>query len=172
MLNWRRKPNHDYPHFDAMFGSFTKLFELFRAFLTNECGTRIDTITRLEINYINIIPPNILWETPQDFSRVFPKLSMPEIVDFKDGPTAINLNYRYQLSPDDALSINIANGKQAQANKEVFLLDIKIQGTPSDKQLDRMEDWFKIAHQHTRTAFLAYTNPKMRSEVWKEFGDL
>ena len=43
---------------------------------------------------------------------------------------------------------------------------------PSDKQLDRMEDWFKIAHQHTRTAFLAYTNPKMRSEVWKEFGDL
>ena len=81
------------------------------------------------------------------------------------------MNYRYQLSLDDVLSINIANGKQAQTNQDVLLLDVKIQGTPADKRLDGMDAWFKTAHQYTRKAFLSFTNPKMRAEVWKESGD-
>lgn len=172
LLNWRRRPNQDYPHFDAMLEQFTALFELFRAFITNECGQEIERIERLEINYINIIPPNELWKTSIDIAAVFPKLSIPQIPAIKNVTVGASMAFRYQLSPADVLSVTITNGKRPPNSEDVFILDVKVQGTPSDKLLQSMSDWFANAHETTRTAFLAFTNPEMRKEIWNEEGDV
>ena len=171
LLNWRRKPKQEYPHFESMFATFVGMLDQYRAFISNECGSSITSTTRLELSYINIIAPNQLWKSPKDISQVFPELRTPAVPVLGDGPTGMNYNFRYQLTPDDVLSINIANGKHSQTHDDVFLLEIKMQGTPATKHIDDLESWFDTAHRNTRTAFLSFTNPRMRAEVWKESAD-
>lgn len=86
-INWRLLPelgDNAYPHYETVAKDFWQELETYKSFVQEIVGGKLDPIQRCELTYVNLIPPNELFSTPSEFTRVLPPLASLYVIQADD----------------------------------------------------------------------------------------
>lgn len=169
ILNWRHLQNNQYPHYESVEDEFWKAFEIYKTFIQDQLGAKFDVVKRCELTYINLIIKNRFFSNSAEIMKVIPAL---EGVCKAENPgrrlVGLNSMAVYQIHNNLFIDVTSKLGRRKDSSKEqVAILEIKAHGSPDDLSFDGAKDWFRKAHESTYETFLAFTDERVRRELWR-----
>jgi uncharacterized protein (TIGR04255 family) len=171
MLNWRRLPtlpNNDYPHYETVVKEFWEEFEIYKSFVQNVVGGKLDPIQRCELTYINLIPPNEIFSAAPQAVNVLPMLaSLYDLQENERELAGVNATVTYRVAPSLLIDLGIRFGRRADTRELAVGLELKAHGVPTDLSLEAARGWYDAAHDATYKLFLAATSKEMQERIWK-----
>lgn len=168
LLNWRRGPAGDYPHYEYVSEEFWKEFEAYKRFIQDPVGGNLDVIERCELTYVNLITPNEVFTAPAQLRNMLPLLASLSDVE-TDGRTLAGMNATVAYRVDSTLLIDVAVrlGKRADNQELVAVLELKAHGTPGDLSLEGARAWYDSAHGAIYQLFLDVTAKHVQQQIWR-----
>jgi uncharacterized protein (TIGR04255 family) len=167
MLNWRRREEDDYPHFEKVEAEFWAEFEKYREFIQSIGGT-LDIINRCEVSYVNVIPTNPFFTSMSDIGKVFPPVAGLARIDHRQRKLfGMAASSSYQIGDNLIVEAVAKLGHRTDTGEKVAALEIKASGAPNDFSLGGCRSWCKSAHDAIYQLFLDYTDEKIQEKVWE-----
>lgn len=168
LYNWRKRESI-YPSFKKTYPDFLNYFERFRSF-TVEAGLGELKPNQWEITYINNIAKGTVWESPEDWRRVFPGLfpqSTPlDSIRFENfsGENCFEIGERRGRL---RISVHLAKMDDLQA-PEILRLQLTARGpiTSNDSNAT-FQEGIEIGHRTIVQAFERFSDPAAR-DYWKQ----
>jgi uncharacterized protein (TIGR04255 family) len=126
-LNWRRQNDeHLYPGFEVLQEKFRHYFSMLQTGCIRQGGIPLQ-VTQIEVTYINILQPDVTWQTFRDLENIV-SVRAPEMSQ------AEQLNFAYSRSIEDEvgsffgrLHAAVATGYQPKARSEAELRPLSVQ---------------------------------------------
>jgi len=166
-LNWRRVPEGEYPHFEAVAENFWEQFEVFCKFVQSIGGT-LEAITLCDLTYVNLIGITASESGNPEFGNVFPMIAaIGETGTGGRELVGLNTLATYKLSENLLIDVSARLGRRVETNELALALELRARGTPEGYSFDGSKRWLDAAHDGTYGLFLALTTEKIQSEVWK-----
>ena len=168
VLNWRRKVDGgEYPRYPHLIQEFTSNLDRFVKFLEDDCEKSDIAVESCEATYVNhivldgpledmgMLPAQIFngnsWLLPSDLGT----------------PTGFNWINVYQLADGlGQLTIRAAPARMVEDRKPVLVLELNVQGNPSESGPDAMKQWFGRAHDVIVRGFSSITSPDIQRSLW------
>ncbi|MBX9691090.1 MAG: TIGR04255 family protein [Cyanobacteria bacterium] len=162
---WKKGGDEDeYPHFDKVYSRFRSYLADFGEFCEyNEIG-EIQPI-HCELRYENRIQKGSGWSKSNDLSGVLPQFDVNKARDFLPEPSALNLEWVYQL-PLDSGSMFV-RATTMGGDEDFVSLVLFCRGIGQNKRLEGLGDWFELAHQWIVEGFVDLTDGDVQSTHWE-----
>jgi uncharacterized protein (TIGR04255 family) len=160
IYNWKNSEAGSYPSYAATKKEFDRLYARFKDFVaTHKLGEIVEN--QWEVSYINQIPKGKLWNSPSDWTSIFPWLHPPQCNLSHDG---MQTNWDLVLPEDRGrLHVTLLFGKAAIDGPEAILLNIVARGPVSPTV--SISDGFEIGHEAIVQSFTDMTSPHAH-EFW------
>jgi uncharacterized protein (TIGR04255 family) len=134
IYNWRKRES-SYPSFRKTYPEFTDKLGGFRGFLQTAELCDIAP-NQWEVSYFNHVPKGELWETPDDWSNVFPSLfptpRRSDLVRFE----SLSAEWHSEIPPERGrLHIAVQHGRPPEGTPDVLSLHLTARGLvrPDDR---------------------------------------
>jgi len=154
LYNWRRKDS-GYPRFKTIYPEFMAKLQGFRGFL-RAAGLEDILPNQWEITYINHIPKHGLWESPNDWHKVFPGLYLPpnqhELVRLE----SMSGEWHYEIVPQRGrLHVSGQHGKKPESGEELCILQLTSRGPiEQDEPGCGLDSGLELGHRALVQAFV------------------
>jgi len=127
VVNWRKRSDNSYPRYDAAWIQFESLWVELKGMLLAH-GHEEPKPQFWELLYVNRIPQGNLWETPQQWPDVFPRL-WPHDVKSVAGAPIHGLLGQWIWQTNDGLAKIIVEPKPARdSDQDVLFMTITSRG--------------------------------------------
>jgi uncharacterized protein (TIGR04255 family) len=168
LINWRRTPENDYPHFEAVEAAFWRELGEYRDFLRETIGAHLDVVNRCELLYVNLIDVNEFFSTPAEIENILPATAGLANMH-SDSRQLLGLNAAATFQVNDNLSLDYTAklGRRPDTKALVAVLELKAHGAPHDLRITGTDAWYKAAHDAIHEFFLSSTAKKVQETVWK-----
>lgn len=168
-FNWKKgSVESDYERFPVVLDDFNRYFSLFCQFVQTMGGGDVRP-NQWEVTYVNHIPKGSLWQTPEDWSRVF---RVPGPVPSCIGATKLETcagTWKYELAPRRGrLHVDLQHGKLASDDeREVLIISLTARGQLSVRGMEPMElsQGLLFGRRAIADAFVAITSDEAHS-LW------
>jgi uncharacterized protein (TIGR04255 family) len=169
MFNWRRTANAEYPHYETVAAEFWNALGLYKSFLQETLGAKLDVIQRCELTYVNLIEANEAFTNVAELPNVLPlAASLGAAASSQDRKLgALNATITYRVNPALLLDLIVRSGTRAENKEAVAVLELKAYGAPADLSLDSARAWYDAAHDATYSLFLDATGKDTQETIWK-----
>ncbi len=165
LINWRRR-NTNYPHFEAVKEFFDNTLHNFIAFLDEELHEPTPRMQLAELTYINAIEPCDYWLSLLDTRKVLPSFSLPVPTNNEFGSADFHQVTIDKFMPDLTLLTTVRSGRTIKdPAKPVLIFELRAIGLITES--DRVNDWFRRAHELTGRRFTEMTNPDIQTTYWQ-----
>ncbi|MEO0460962.1 MAG: TIGR04255 family protein [Myxococcota bacterium] len=165
LLNWRTKPDANYPRFDSVRLQFEQELADFLSYLTSE---RLGAVvpTTYELTYVNHIVAN---DVDADFDELAKPLRYVPWQTTKSGFLPLPTNAMWRLVfplPDSAgqLNVIVQQTKLIEGNLPLLKMVLTARGMGGKEQ----QAWFDLAHEWIVRGFEELTTEKAQQEVWRK----
>ncbi|MBN1554663.1 MAG: TIGR04255 family protein [Phycisphaerae bacterium] len=159
--NWLGLSGEKYPRYREVRPEFDKKLLEFQEFLTDSGFDALEP-NQWEITYVNHIKRGTVWETPEDWSRIFTRFPVP----FTTTDDQIQLanpsgNWRFEIVPQKGrLHVELQRGHLGSPDsEEAFVLKLTARG-PLDQELsivDAIDSGLNLGHSAIVDAFCDFT---------------
>lgn len=160
IYNWKKNEESSYPTYQILLPEFKDQVEKFGDFIqASELGAI--TFNQWEVVYVNRIPKGVLWETPRDWSKIFPNFQFP-----MDGllPDSFVGVWHHTLEENRGrLHIDLKHAK-IESGEEILQLQLTARG-PVDENVD-LYAGFDLGHETIVQAFASMTS-EFAHKHWK-----
>jgi len=167
--NWRRaKTDDEYPRYKNVIKMFRERLAVFSGFIDKHSLGAI-LPKQFEITYVNEIPRGANWEHLVQIADVFPDFSWRRSKErYLHDLEAVNFTMAFRL-PDKSgrLHATVRSTRRREDLKEVLLLDLTCRGIPLSDPLERMWEWFDMAHEWIVRSFADLTSAEIQASVWR-----
>lgn len=167
--NWRKlQPTAEYPHYETVFTMFQRHFSSFQEFL-NELQLGPVIPRQYEMTYVNVIPQGEGWDTGGDIGQVFRDFCWKQDGQrFLPYPDGVDWRTSFPL-PNNAgrLRMHIQSGIRRTDNRPVFRFELTARGIGSDTALEKMPEWFTLAHEWIVRGFADSTTAQIQHDIWR-----
>ena len=170
MLNWRRLQNNvDYPHYETVQKEFWNAMEIYKAFIQDCVGAKLDVVNRCELTYINVITRNKFFSTHAEIKNVLPPIEgFCNLENDARHLAGLNATAVYRINDNLLVDMVTKLGRRKDATKEeIAILEIKAHGSPVDLSLGEARNWYEVAHEAVNETFLTFTDDRVQKELWK-----
>ena len=167
--NWRQlKRIEQYPRFEPVFDMFVNHFETFKEFVKKHNLGTLEPL-QYELTYINHIYQGEGWSTNADVGKIFSDFVWrAKEGRFLAAPEIINWRTTFIL-PNKAgrLHMVVRTGESREDSRPLYLFELTARGFIQNKSLDKMKEWFDLAHQWIVCGFTDLTDENTQRAVWK-----
>lgn len=169
LFNWRRLEADDaYPHFDSVYGDFTKYLGVFRDFVAAIGGGALDA-QQYELTYVNHIDGALIENAVSNLGRVFRDFTwaadsnrwLPMPADSTWRTTFVLPNQAGRLHSTVRLLVD------DESHRRFIRFELTARGIRADKTIEGMKGWFETAHEWIVRGFADLTTPDLQREVWE-----
>jgi uncharacterized protein (TIGR04255 family) len=168
MLNWRRIAEGEYPHYETVMEDFWQEFQVYRAFIEESVGGKIDVIQKYELTYINLLDPKYGYDKPSKLATIMPLSTGLFDVETDDRRLAgLEATTTYRINPTLLINMVIRLGQKSDTKEPVAMLELKAYGAPNDLSLDGARAWYDSAHDATYKLFLDVTDKQIQQTLWR-----
>jgi uncharacterized protein (TIGR04255 family) len=163
LYNWR-KQSAAYPSYEKLHPEFMNCFQSFTQFVKQECSVEL-TVNQWEVTYVNHILKGDLWETPEDWTGIFPWFAPPTI-DTKPQPDDFQGEWSMRIGENlGRLHISLKHVRIGSiTGREALALQLTARG-PLHEGVD-LEAGLNIGHECIVRSFTSMTD-KSAHEYWK-----
>jgi len=168
ILNWR-KQTAAYPSFSTLLPEFRILLQAFEAF-SNHAGFGVPSYNQWEIVYVNQFKKGEMWQSPRDWSKIFPALTLPSMPNrfHTIGDETMSADWRFSLPENRGrILLSPRQVRQAPAGEEVLNFTLVARGPVNSDQT--WEQGFALAHDALDDIFTSITSTEAQ-ERWKKRG--
>lgn len=166
IYNWT-KQEEQYPSYEQVLRGFEKEFTAFEKF-SKDAGLALLDLNQWEVTYVNHIEKGPLWQTLNDWTKIFPQFSfptqgllecMPE--DFHGEWTEIIGDKRGRLY------VSFNRGRVAtEKGSEIIRVQLTARGSIRSEAGFHLRDGFDLGHETIVRYFTAMTS-SMAHQTWK-----
>lgn len=155
------------PSYDRLLAEFMTIYGKLPAFATKcQLGEIIPDLW--ELSYTNVIPQSSgLWESPQDWHRIFPKL-FPQV---EQGATELEWgtfegNWYFTLPNQlGRVRVSVSKAVANQTQDIVLLVGIRARGSLGEMKPDAWASCLDLGHQHSVRLFYELASEEAR-KAW------
>jgi uncharacterized protein (TIGR04255 family) len=166
ILNWKKQAG-DYPSYDTLVPELRTMLHAFESFAIEARFGQLQ-YNQWEIAYVDQLPKGELWETPRDWGKIFPGLSMPLLGNYQVSETpdeTMSADWRFSLAGQRGrLYIGLRQVRIPPSNQEVLSVTYVARGPVSASQT--WEQGLDIGHEAITATFLSMTSPQVQ-EYWR-----
>jgi uncharacterized protein (TIGR04255 family) len=166
IVNWRKRNDSEYPHFETVKQVFDTQYDKLIAFLKAEAETTEVAIDVCELTYINLIESGDFWKdvgnvaaVVPSFHALQPKLSSATLQD-------VNATSIFQFDKRSALNVNVRTGRNPSSKNPRLILELRASGKPSATTKTAADAWFASAHDLIGECFNTVTAPDVQQKYW------
>jgi len=166
LVNWRKRNDSDYPHFETVKKVFDQQYENLVAFLKAEADTGEVTIDVCELTYINLIEAGEYWKEVGGVSAVVPSFRPlePKLTEAK--LQDVNATSIFRFDERSTLSVNIRTGQNPSAKAPRLVLELRASGKPTAGTKSAADAWLAKAHDVIGECFNTITAPDIQQKYW------
>lgn len=160
LYNWRKiRDNNPYPRYCEIIKVFKANLEIFNSFLEKEELEPIKPI-ELELSYVNHIVKGEGWESFAKIHDVLPDLCWRSNTErFLPEPDSMGWQCTFPLPENNgSLNINLKHANRKSDNHPLLSLENSARWNGGDKPLNKIWDWFDLAHEWIVRGFADITN--------------
>lgn len=169
--NWRKKKEDlEYPSYKKIKEAYDNYLNLFGEFIEeNKLG--VLKVENCELSYVNQFPKDELWESSDDFQKIFPNFDLKNFgTGFLKNLESLNWETRFSFPENrGTLIVKIKKGVRGIDSFPVLGLEMIAQGLGEDKSKESVENWFEMAHEWIVRGFTDITALKIQEEVWERY---
>ncbi|MGZ9108276.1 MAG: TIGR04255 family protein [Micavibrio sp.] len=163
LYNWRKRPGHEYPHFETMLPAFEKQYRNFNTFVSDTLLAAPE-IQECELSYINHIP------VQDAHDNLFSFLSHLNLEKFGESKF---LDFRLTFNCDDVPATLIINNRavktiigEDEESEPFYRLEITVRGNPQKFDVPGVNSWFHKAHLKVTSSFENLTDAGKQKTLW------
>lgn len=166
IYNWRKQEG-GYPSYDKLFPDFQEVFSRFEKF-TNDADLGSLNLNQWEVTYVNYIPRGALWQSINDWSKIFPSLPKPVTLIGNASPEDFRGEWRQIIGKNfGRLFITMSRGKVgSEKGEEVILLQLTARGPLDPGNAAALKSGFDIGHESIVLSFTDMTS-NAAHKYWK-----
>ena len=168
LFNWRRMQQEEvYPRYNTIIEAFKTNLEIFQTFLEEQELGSINP-KKCELTYVNHIPKGEGWASLNDINAVFRDFAWDSNERFLPPPLSLGGQVVFPLRKDKGrLHITLQHGARKPDRCPLLILQISARGLGADKSMDKVWEWFEIAHEWIVCGFADLTGTTIQKEVWQ-----
>jgi uncharacterized protein (TIGR04255 family) len=156
--NWLRQEEAEYPSYGKVKLGFDKIVTRFAEFLEQEGLGKFEP-NQWELTYVDHIPKGTLWESPEDWPRIFRAWNVAPFRAPGIAVESLEAEWHYEIEPNvGRLHLKIARGRTAK-REDVLIINTTARGPvragDATATLDR---GLARGHEAVRTAFETLTS--------------
>jgi uncharacterized protein (TIGR04255 family) len=168
IYNWK-KQKAGYPSYDKLLPEFQQAFSAFKKFAT-EAGNSSLKLNQWEVTYVNFIPKGELWQTINDWQKIFPALSK-HVTNIRSlSSEDFRAERRFIIGENfGRLYITLNRGKvgsEKGEGEEVIHLQFTARGPIMDENTSGLEKGFDLGHESIVLSFTDMTSDAAH-KFWK-----
>jgi uncharacterized protein (TIGR04255 family) len=155
IYNWK-KAEGEYLSFEKSYEEFTKHYVQLKQFLLNKELGKVDE-NQWEVQYINHLIKGDLWQSPEDWQRIFPWLNFPPAVGSK--PDYLQCSWSSVINGHAGrLHTSLAFARTALNGPEALILTLTARGEVSQNSNASVEAGLNIGHETIVRSFAEMTS--------------
>lgn len=167
IYNWK-KQGGPYPSYEKLLPEFLEAFDFFKLFV-KDAGNDPLEINQWEVTYVNFLPKNDLWQSINDWSKIFP--SLPTSVAYLDNLFAEDFRFesRFVIGRNlGRLYMNLGRGKiGSEKGEEVIHLQFTARGPIEENSVKGLKKGLDLGHETIVLSFESMTSP-FAHKFWKK----
>ena len=167
--NWLGHEQGEYPEYENILPEYFKILDNFLSFLEEEQLGDFQS-NQWEITYVNDIPKGTVWDKPEDWNDLFPKMVMLKARSNLTEIESFVGEWNYEIKPKQGrLHVNLKHGKRE--DKEIIVMTLTARGPiqhseDREGQKQRLDEGLKIGHDSIVFAFKELTSDSAH-KYWK-----
>lgn len=165
--NWRKVATEsEYPRYNSLLSRFKEHLATFDDFLAKSQLGKVEPL-QYELTYVNEIPIGQGWLTPEDIGQIFPDIKWKVNTDrFLPHPQTIDWKAYFDL-PDKLGRLYASVELVTIDEQSTILFELTVRGIDNYTSLDKLQNWFDIAHEWIVYAFADLTDEETQTKIWK-----
>lgn len=166
-LNWRKRDS-EYPHFhENLKPAFDEYHSIFSDFAFREVGANATRIRACELTYVNLIGRSKFWKGPQDTSKIFPFLRLPNFTSDDNILSAAEYSFFHQFDSETTVKTTIKDVlKSSDPREPMLLFEFKATSAHAIFSKDHADSWFEKAHNILLYCFTNSTCSEIQKQHW------
>lgn len=170
LYNWLGRGVTEYVRYPALRGEFLEIYERFRQFLAG-AGVGEPRLNQWEVTYVNHLPIGTVWNTPNDWNRVFSsQVSLPVRVQNSE-LESFSGQWHYVIGQNRGrLHVELRLGWEDLQNapaREILIFKLTARG-PTRPEVDgSLESGLDLGHDTIVNSFKQLTSAEAR-KVWEQ----
>jgi len=167
--NWLAQGEQkNYPRFSAIKPAFDGCTKVFFDFLKSE-GAGEPKLIQWEVTYVNHLPRGSVWESPEDWPRLFRR---SQFVLSTDSPKpkfeSFNGSWHFEIEPKQGrLHVEVQHGKTAPPeSRELIALKLTARGPINEKGGNSLDAGLNLGHAIIVQSFADLTSDEAH-KVWR-----
>jgi len=168
-FNWRnRQKDDEYPRFETIQAEFRKNVNIFLGFL-KDLNLNLPVPLEYDLTYINHIPQGQGWESIDDLKNVLKDFSWAHIPNrFLPKPVNLSWQTRFPLPNENGLlQVKLTEAKRRTDSHPLLVLELNAKGIGNEASLDKMWDWYSVAHDWIVRGFTDLTTDEIQIKNWE-----
>jgi uncharacterized protein (TIGR04255 family) len=155
IYNWKKTENK-YPSFAKTKSEFSRYYLEFKQFVEKLELGKIEE-NQWEVTYINHLPKGDLWNTPQEWVKIFPWLAFPPIIHAE--PEYLVCEWASKIGDNRGrLHANLSFARINSEGPESLILSLIARGAVSSEGITSVEEGFQIGHEVIVRSFAEMTS--------------
>jgi len=164
ILNWLRRTSR-YPRYSVLRDEFEQEYSRFVDFVTS-LGAEKPVPNQWEVTYVNHLVRGEKWDTLEDWSRIFPSVSVPPSANDTVIPDVISLDSTYLIGKDKGrLRVSYRRAKHNETGQEVIRVDLTARGPVGSDSGKGLLDGLDLGRQAIVETFAAISSEHAH-EMW------
>lgn len=168
LYNWRTRASDDpYPHFSNLLSEFLKYFDSYIKFCF-EYKIGQPNIIEFELTYVNHIYNDTDKGAQDDIDHILRIFNWVDS-DYKFLRRPKQSHWQSVFSLPDSqgdLSVIVGPATRVGDERPALGMQLSARGCPQESPLDRMTDWFSLAHEWIVRGFEDLTTERAQREMW------
>jgi uncharacterized protein (TIGR04255 family) len=167
ILNWKKQASA-YPSYDSLLPEFRTMLHAFEAFSV-EAGFGTPQYNQWEITYVDQIKKGEMWQSANDWIKIFPGLSAPfaRTKLLAAGDEAMSGDWRFSLADQRGRLYISARQVRLQPGAGDEFLNLTFTGRGPVSASRTWQQGFDIGHEALSETFLAITSEEAQQQ-WKK----
>jgi hypothetical protein len=125
MLNWRVQ-NNEYPHYENVEKEFWDEIEIYKAFIQDSVGAKLDVVNRCELTYINVIARNEFFSSRAEIKNVLPSIEgLCNLQNEARDLVGLNVSAIYKINDHLLIDVTTKLGRRTDTKEEMRSLRSK-----------------------------------------------
>jgi uncharacterized protein (TIGR04255 family) len=163
ILNWKKQAG-EYPSYDVLVPELRIIIHAFEAF-AGEAGFGALQYNQWEVAYVDQLAKGELWETPRDWSKIFPGLTVPPAPVSEAKDETMSADWRFAIPGQRGrLYMSLRQIRIPPSNQEVLNVTYVARGPVS--AFHTWEQGLNVGHEAITALFLSMTSREAQAH-WK-----
>lgn len=164
--NWLGHENGEYPEYENIRPEYFEILDKFLLFLKEEKLGDFQP-NQWEITYVNYIPRGTVWDKPEDWIDLFPRMVMLKAKSKLNELESFVGEWHYEIKPQQGrLHVNLKHGKRE--DNEIIVMTLTARGPicQSEDKKHSLDEGLKLGHDSIVIAFKDLTSDSAH-KYWK-----